>query len=102
MRIMAIRIDHIRQGEQTVVHIAGRLSGSAVKQLHSVCAPIEGAFVMDLSSLIFADADGIEALRAIIAKGAMVYGASVFIEMLIGGMDDDHRGRSNHKHHLWT
>ncbi len=80
---MGIRIDHIRSGSTSVVHIAGRLSGTAVADLIHTCDPIEGPFVLDLSSLLFADERGISTIRAIVDKGAHVHGASPFIELLL-------------------
>ena len=89
---MEIRIDHIRSGEKSVVHIAGRLSSSSVAQLKQICAPIESPFYIDLSSLKHIDDEGIEAIRAIVSKGAKIRGAQPFIEMLIKGLALDHPG----------
>ena len=81
---MHIRIDLISDGSETVVRIAGRLSGIAVAQLKQACDPIEGPFVIDLSNLLFADDEGIDAIRAIADKGAQVHGASPFVQLLLG------------------
>lgn len=79
---MEIRIDITSEGPEEVVRVAGRLTGSAVEQLRKVCAPIGGALVLDLSSLMFADDAGIEAVRAICETGAKIRGASPFIQLL--------------------
>ena len=83
VRIMEIRIDITSEGPETVVRIAGRLSGVAVAQLRKACDPIEGAFVIDLSNLLFADATGIDVIRATVEKGAEVRGASPFVQLLL-------------------
>ena len=83
VRIMDIRIDIISEGSKTVVCIAGRLSGTAVAQLKKACDPIEAPFVIDLSSLLFVDAEGISAIRAIADRGAQVQGASPFVQLLL-------------------
>ena len=81
--IMEIRIDITSEGPETVVCIAGRLSGVSVAQLRKACDPIEGALVLDLSNLLFADDAGIDVIRTIDEKGAEVRGASPFVQLLL-------------------
>ena len=83
--IMEIRIDITSEGPETVVHIAGRLSENAVAQLRKACDPIEGAFVLDLSNLMFLDDEGIDAIRTLGEKRAEVRGASPFVQLLLEG-----------------
>ena len=80
---MDIRIDLISGKSETVVRIAGRLSGVGVAQLRKACDPIEGAFVLDLSDLLFADEKGIDAIRTLGETGAEVHGPSPFIQLLL-------------------
>ena len=80
---MDIRIDFNSNGSETVVRIAGRLAGTAVAQLRNVCDPIEDPFVIDLSSLLLADDEGINAIQALADKGAQVHGASPFVKLLL-------------------
>ncbi len=80
---MDIRIDFISEGSKTVVRVAGRLSSTAVAQLKKVCDPIEDPFVIDLSNLLFADDDGINAIRTIADQRAQIQGASPFVQLLI-------------------
>lgn len=80
---MEIRIDITAKGPGTVVHVAGRLSGRAVAQFRQACDPIEDAFVLDLSDLLFADATGLDIIRRIVEKGAEVRGASPFVQLLL-------------------
>jgi hypothetical protein len=80
---MDIRIDLISGKSETVVRIAGCLAGTAVTQLKKVCDPIEDSFVIDLSALLFADHDGINAIRAIADKGAQIHRVSPFIQLLL-------------------
>jgi len=81
--IMEIRIDITSEGSKTIVFIAGRLSGRAVAQFRQACDPIEDAFVLDLSDLLFADATGIDIIRTIVEKGTEIRGASPFIRLLL-------------------
>ena len=80
---MGIRIDFNSNGSETVVSIAGRLCNTAVAQFKKTCNPIEASFVFDLSNLMFADLEGINAIRAIVEKGAQVRGASPFVQLLL-------------------
>ena len=80
---MEIRIDINAEGPETVVHVAGRLSGRAVTQFRQACDPIEDAFVLDLSDLLFADAAGIDVIRTTVEKGTEIRGASPFVQLLL-------------------
>ena len=83
--IMEIRIDITSEGPETIVRVAGRLSGVMVAQFREACDSIEGAFVVDLSNLLFADDAGIDTISAIVDKGAEVRGVSPFIQLLLDG-----------------
>ena len=83
---MAIRIDIESidsEGDDTVVRVAGRLTGVATKELKDVCEPIKDNFVLDLSKLMFADDAGVDVIRTLRKKGAEISGASSFIMLLI-------------------
>lgn len=80
---MEIRIDITTEGLETVVHVAGRLSGGAVAQFREACDQIEDAFVLDLSNLLFADDVGIDVIRTTVEKGAELRGASPFVRLLL-------------------
>ena len=79
---MTIRIDVNSEGPEVVVYLAGRLSGEASEQLRDTCDAINGAFVLDLSKLLFTDDAGIDVLRVISEQGAQIRGASQFIQLL--------------------
>jgi|GEM_PF-1043824 len=79
---MTIRIDVNSEGPEVVVYLAGRLSGDATEQLRDTCDSIDGAFVLDLSKLLFSDDAGIDVIRAISEQGTNIRGASKFIQLL--------------------
>jgi anti-anti-sigma regulatory factor len=79
---MTIRIDVNSEGAEVVVYLAGRLSGGAAEQLRDTCDAINGAFVLDLSKLLFSDDAGIDAMRVIREQGTQIRGASQFIRLL--------------------
>lgn len=80
---MTIRITVSSEGPEVVVYLAGRLSDDATKELIDTCDHIKGDFVLDLSSLLFADDAGIDAIRAISGQVTKIRGASQFIQLLI-------------------
>lgn len=86
---MTLRIDTESEGSTTVVRVAGRLSTPGCNELYRACCRIEGRLVVDLSDLIFADATGIEVLRALREKGAEVRGDSPLIRLLLQGETQD-------------
>jgi len=67
----------------TVVTIAGRLTASGVRELHKLCLSIEGVLALDLSDLVSADAEGLEALREMEERGAEFHDVSPFIRLLL-------------------
>ena len=79
---MTIRIDVNCEGPEDVVYLAGRLTGDTAEQLRDTCDAIDGAFVLDLSKLLFSDDAGIEVMRVISEQGAQIRGASQFIRLL--------------------
>lgn len=83
---MRVRIEARRvENDVTLVTIAGRLAAANVRELHDLCACFEGALVLDLSDLISADAQGVEALRELEDRGAELRNVSPFIRLLKNG-----------------
>ncbi len=91
IRIMNIRIDFNSDGSKNAVLISGRLSSSTVAHLKKACDSIRDSFVIDLSNLLFADEDGINAIRTIVDKGAQIRGASPFVQLLLDSAQDEKR-----------
>ena len=79
---MTIRIDVDSDGPEVVVFLAGRLLGEASEQLRDTCDSIKGAFVLDLSKLLFSDDAGINVIRGLSEQGTRIRGASQFIQLL--------------------
>ncbi len=80
---MDIRIDIDADGTQTMIRIAGRFTSAAVAPLKEACDPFEVPIVIDLSSLFFADDNGINAITALADQGAQISGASPFVQLLL-------------------
>ena len=86
---MECRIEWKREASRKVVSIAGRLSGAAVEELTGVRRSIEGRVTLDLSSLVAADDEGIEAIQTMLLGGDEIQGASPLLQLLL---QDDRRG----------
>ena len=82
------------EGSKTVVHISNRLGGAGVAELREACGLIEGALVLELSNLLYADAEGIGVIRTLAKGRAEIRGASPFIQLLLGDERSEDGGRS--------
>ncbi len=83
---MRVRIEARRvENDVTLVTIAGRLAAANVRELHDLCECFEGTLVLDLSDLVSADAQGLEALRELEDRGAELRNVSPFIRLLKDG-----------------
>jgi hypothetical protein len=80
---MQLRIDSKRRGSTTVISVAGRLSGLGTREMVRACRAVEGEFAIDLSDLLSADDEGIEALRRLKREAREMEGASPFIQLLL-------------------
>ena len=80
---MECRIESKSEALRTVVVITGRLAGQAIEQLWGVRRSIEGAVTLDLASLVLADNEGVEAIRAMSLQGDEIQNASPFVRLLL-------------------
>jgi hypothetical protein len=80
---MDFYINLIPGKSENVVHIAGRLFGNAATQLKKACEHVEGPLVIDLSELLYADDEGINAIQAVADRGSKIRGASPFVQLLM-------------------
>ena len=90
--MVEIRIDITSKGPETVVHISGRLTGALVAQLLKERDSIAGAYVLDLSNLMFTDDTGVNAIRTLVEKDAEIRGASPFIKLLLNDTSGKKKG----------
>ncbi len=63
-------------------------------ELRKACGPIEGALVIDLSNLRYADAEGTDLIRTLAKGGAEIRGASPYIQLLLADEPGEDGGRS--------
>jgi hypothetical protein len=73
----------VRQADRRIVRLAGRLSVAQVPELLSLCVEEPGPVEIDLTELVSADVEGIEALQRVRAKGANLVGAVRYLQLKI-------------------
>ena len=81
--VMGLRFDVESVGIKTRMCSAGELLAEGVGELKQAAGANGESLELDLSDLRFADSDGVEALRGLIANGATAIGASPFIKRLL-------------------
>jgi hypothetical protein len=80
---MTVRIETTSQESKTIVSVAGRLAGPAVRELLKTCRTTGRNSVLDLSGLRSAEPDGIEAIQKLVREGHELRGTSPFIRFLL-------------------
>ena len=80
---MTIRITTSKENKVTTIRVEGRLNAEAVPDLQREVKFASAPLRLDLSGLIWADAEGIKELRALSAKGAELRGVSAYIRQLM-------------------
>lgn len=82
---MALRITSSPGERQFVVHVHGSLDAVGAGLLHAEVARAPAdLLVLDLSGLMRLDEAGTAALRALVAGGARIDGASPYVKLLLG------------------
>jgi hypothetical protein len=63
--------------------VDGHLGADVVAELERVVTELSGPVCLDLAGLRLADEAGVEALRALLARGVAVIGASPYFRLLL-------------------
>ena len=80
---MSVRITRTTDARETVLKIDGRLRREDVGELSKERRCVKGPLVLDLSNLQSADTTGLETLKRLASAGAIIQGASPYIELLL-------------------
>ena len=82
-----LRIHQWYEGSVTVIKAEGRLGGPWVAELERILLETAGAQerVLDLEDLTHVDAEGLQALRVAITRGARLRSVSGFVSCLLKG-----------------
>jgi len=90
-----LRIDREDRKGVTVLRVEGRLCGDEVAELTRESGRVTGRLELDLAELLTADEVGLSLLRSLRESGAALTGASPFIELLLGGSNDEKHRRGD-------
>ena len=77
-----------RSGDRKIVRLAGEFTLSQVSELLAVCDIDHSMVELDLRDLMFADASGIDALRQLRARGALLVRVPGYIALKLGSPSD--------------
>ena len=80
---MNLRITAETNKRPAVVRIDGELLSEGLSELKKVCENLPEPLLLDLTDLIRADPEALQALRDLIDRGAAVKGASPYIQLLL-------------------
>jgi hypothetical protein len=85
-----VRITTQKRRKTWVVRVSGRLARGDIAALAEACAAGRGGLCLDFSELTGLDDTSVEAVRALIARGAQVAGASPYISLRLGQEPSEH------------
>jgi hypothetical protein len=89
---VTLRISTRRDIGREVVMVDGRLDAEVVAELERTVTGLSGPLCLDLAGLRSADEAGLGALRALLARGVVVIGASRYFRLLLE-LDDPGKAR---------
>ncbi len=80
---MTLKIETITGGTVTTLKIIGVLTAKNVSELDVATVSVDGRIGLELSDLRAADAEGLQSLKTLLAKGALLLRASPYIAVLL-------------------
>ncbi len=80
---MRLKITATAGETETTIKIEGELMRDGVSELDDACRSVDGAFAIDLSELMKADEEGIQALKNLRDGGARLVAVSPYIQLLL-------------------
>lgn len=81
---MSLRISEIAEGDGTTLRVDGRLLGDDVPELQRASADAAPPLTLELSGLLFADAEGVRALTQLRIEGAKLRNVPPYVSLLLG------------------
>jgi len=86
---MSLRITKTTSDACTIFKVDGRLVADGVADLERDCQSTEGTVYLDLTELLSADAESIEAIQRMVGGGARLLGASPYIRIQLGLKEEE-------------
>lgn len=81
--MMSLRITETAGREGTTLVVDGRLSGDEVAELTRASESAAPPLTLDLSGLLFADSEGVGALKELRARGAKLRHVPPYVSLLL-------------------
>ena len=80
---MDVRIEKRRDGDCTVIQVAGELKGQGVVELERLCRETTGRLSLDLSNLRSSGPGGVQLIRELAAQGVEISGITPYMGLLL-------------------
>lgn len=81
---MDFRIEAKKEGDRTVIQVAGELKGQGVVELERLCRETTGHLSLDLSNLRASGPGGVQLIRELARRGVAISGVSPYMELVLG------------------
>lgn len=81
---MDFRFESKKEGDRTVIQVAGELKGQGVAELERLCRETTGKLSLDLSNLRSAGPGGVQLIRELVGQGVVISGMSPYLELVLG------------------
>mgnify|MGYP001828703294 FL=1 len=91
LAIMTLRITRVEAEEGTLMRVDGRLEDDSVTELERACAGVQLPLTLSLEGVRWVDDRALEALRLLIANGAVVTNASPYVSLRMKSEDEKTR-----------
>jgi anti-anti-sigma regulatory factor len=88
---MQCRIDARRNEQRLVLHLAGDLTEEYVPAFLEACASEGARLVVELDELLSADAVGVDALRRVEERGALLVALPFYLRLKLDKLEGPHR-----------
>ena len=80
---MNFRFEAKKEGDRTVIQVAGELKGQGVAELERLCRETTGKLSLDLSNLRSAGPGGVQLIRELSGQGVAISGVSPYMELVL-------------------
>ena len=90
-RRMQCRIDARRNEQRLILHLAGDLTEEYVPAFLEACASEGARLVVELDELLSADAVGVDALRRVEERGAMLVSLPFYLRLKLDKLESSRR-----------
>lgn len=81
---MSLRISEVVEGNGTTLRVDGRLLADDVGELWRASDGASPPLTLELSGLLFADGEGVDALRQLSVAGAELRNVPPYVSLLLG------------------